>query len=228
MLPGLSTPSGTHVFISAPNGDADDWHNDFIPVSAEVDGSNEGGWLGIDHIGIIVDADQLDAEVSFYRTLFGMTSGPVSEFMDLQGRLRSRVLRPARGDLRVVLNVNAAGRSVRSQNGVNQLAFACDDIFAAVPQLRQRGVDLLQIPDNYYDDVRARFDLDAEFVGRLRESGILYDRTERGEFLHVYSQTIDERFYVELLQRSGDYDGYGAPNTHIRLAAQALVQHRSS
>jgi len=228
MLPGLSTPSGTHVFITAPAGDADDWHNDFIPVPAEADGPDEGGWLGIDHIGIIVDPDQLDAEVSFYRTLFGLTSGPVSELMEPQGRLLSRVLRPARGDLRVVLNVTAEGRSVPTQTGVNQLAFACDDIFAAVPKLRQRGVDLLQIPDNYYDDVRARFDLDPKFVGRLRESGILYDRTERGEFLHVYSQKIEGRFYVELLQRIGDYDGYGAPNTHIRLAAQAVAQRRSS
>lgn len=227
-LPGLSTPSGTHVFITAPAGDADDWHNDFIPVLAGADGVDDAGWLGIDHIGITVDADQLDAEVSFYRTLFGLTSGPVSEFVDPHGRLRSRVLRPAHGDLRVVLNVTAFSRSVPSRTGVTQLAFACDDVFAAVSQLRQRGVDLLEIPDNYYDDIRARFDLDAKFVGRLRESGILYDRTENGEFLHVYSQKIQGRFYLELLQRIGDYDGYGSANTPIRLAAQAASQRASS
>jgi 4-hydroxyphenylpyruvate dioxygenase len=227
MLPGLSTPSGTHVFITAPTGDVDDWHNDFIPVPAEADGADEDGWLGIDHIGMIVDPGQLDEEVSFYRTLFGLTSGPVSEFVDPQGRLRSRVLRPAQGDLRVVLNVTA-GRSVPTPTGVNQLAFACDDIFAAVARLRQRGMDLLSIPDNYYVDVRARFDLDSKFVGRLRENGILYDRTERGEFLHVYTQKIEGRFYVEFLQRIGDYDGYGAPNTYIRLAAQAVAQRPSS
>jgi len=228
MLPGLSTPSGTHVFITSPIGDPDDWHKDFIPAPAAADGPDEGGWLGIDHIGMVVDPGQLDEEISFYRTLFGLTSGPVSEFLDPQGRLRSRVLRPALGDLRVVLNVTAAGRSVPTQAGINQLAFACDDIFAAVARLRHRGVDLLDIPDNYYADVRARFDLDAKFAGRLRDSGILYDRTERGEFLHVYSQKIEGRFNVELLQRIGDYDGYGAPNTHIRLAAQAVAQRRSS
>lgn len=229
MLPGLSTPSGTHVFVTAPIGDADDWHNDFIPAPAEVDGPDEGEWLGIDHIGIVVDPSQLDEEVSFYRTLFGLTSGPVSEFLDPQGRLRSRILRPARGDLRVVLNVTAAGHSVPTQAGVSQLAFACDDIFAAVARLRDHDVGLLSIPDNYYVDLRARFDLDPKFVGRLRESGILYDRTERGEFLHVYSQKVEGRFHVELLQRIGDYDGYGAPNTFIRLAAQAEVaQHPSS
>lgn len=226
-LPGLSTPSGTHVFITASAGD-DDWHNDFIAAPTVADEPDEGGWLGIDHIGIIVDPDRMDAEVSFYRTLFGMTSGPVSELMEPQGRLLSRVLRPARGDLRVALNVTAEGRSVPSHNGVHQLAFACDDIFVAVDALRRRDVDLLQIPDNYYDDVRARFGLDAKFVGRLREGGILYDRTQHGEFLHVYSQKIAGRFYVELLQRIGDYDGYGAANTYIRLAAQAAAQRQSA
>jgi 4-hydroxyphenylpyruvate dioxygenase len=193
-----------------------------------ADEPDEGGWLGIDHIGVIVDPDRLDAEVSFYRTLFGMTSGPISELMGPQGRLLSRVLRPETGDLRVALNVTTEGRSVPSHNGVHQLAFACDDIFVAVAALRRRRVDLLDIPDNYYDDVRARFGLDAKFVGRLREGGILYDRTQHGELLHVYSQKIEGRFYVELLQRIGDYDGYGAANTYIRLAAQAAAESRGA
>lgn len=228
MLPGLSTPSGTHVFITAPSGDADDWRNDFTPAAADREGPGEDGWLGIDHIGIRVDPDQLDAEVSFYRSLFGLASGPVSEFMDPQGRLQSRVMRPARGDFRVVLSVAAAARAVPTQNGVNQLAFGCDDILAAVPELRRRGVDLLQIPDNYYDDLRARFELDPDLLRRLRDNGVLYDRDRGGEFLHVYSQEVEGRFYVELLRRIGQYDGYGAPNTHIRLAAQAAARRRNS
>jgi 4-hydroxyphenylpyruvate dioxygenase len=223
MLAGLSTPSGAHVFITAPAGESDDWHNDFIPVPT-ADQPDEGGWLGIDHIGMAVDPGQMDEEISFYRTLFGLVSGPVSEFMDPQGRLRSRVLRPSQGDLRLVLNATGVGHSIQTRTGINQLAFACDDIFTAVARLRDRGVDLLSIPDNYYADVRARFDLDPKFAGRLRDNGVLYDRTERGEFLHVYSKKINGRFSVELLQRIDDYDGYGAPNTYIRLAAQAAAQ----
>jgi 4-hydroxyphenylpyruvate dioxygenase len=64
-------------------------------------------------------------------------------------------------------------------------------------------------------------------VRRLRDNGVLYDRDEGGEFLHVYTQTVDGRFYVELLQRVDSYDGYGAPNTHVRLAAQAVARRRT-
>jgi len=225
MLPGLSTPSGAHVFITAPSGHVDDWRNDFALASPAPDAPDDH-WLGIDHIGISVDPDQLDAEVSFYRTLFGLDSGQVSEFMDPQGRLQSRVLRPARGTLRVVLNVAEVSRSVATQTGVNQLAFACADILATVPKLRRRGVEFLQIPDNYYDDLQARFELEPDFVRCLRDNGVLYDRDGGGEFLHVYTKTVNSRFYIELLQRIGNYDGYGAPNTHVRLAAQAVARRR--
>jgi 4-hydroxyphenylpyruvate dioxygenase len=32
---------------------------------------------------------------------------------------------------------------------------------------------------------------------------------------------LPQGFCVELLERRGGYDGYGAANTHVRLAAQA-------
>jgi 4-hydroxyphenylpyruvate dioxygenase len=168
-----------------------------------------------------VDADDIDAEVFFYRSLFGLRSGPVTEFMDPQGRVLSQVLRPDTGSLRVVLNVAAAARSVPLVTGVVQLAFGCTDIFAEVAQLRGRGMQLLPIPDNYYDDLAARVDLDPDFVRALRDNGVMYDKDGNGEFLHAYTEMVDGRFYVELLQRVGDYAGFGAPNTHIRLAAQA-------
>jgi 4-hydroxyphenylpyruvate dioxygenase len=223
LLPGLSTPSGTHVFISAPPGEVDHWRDDFIPIPTDDD---REGWLGLDHVGISVDADDIDAEVFFYRSLFGLRSGPVTEFMDPQGRVLSQVLRPQTGDLRVVLSVAAAARSVPLVTGVVQLAFGCADIFTEVTRLQARGMQLLAIPDNYYDDLEARFDLDPDFIRSLRDHGLMYDKDASGEFLHAYTEMVDGRFYVELLQRVGDYAGFGAPNTHIRLAAQAARSTR--
>ena len=37
----------------------------------------------------------------------------------------------------------------------------------------------LPVPDNYYDDLVARFDLDPDRVAELRELGLLYDRDAR-------------------------------------------------
>jgi 4-hydroxyphenylpyruvate dioxygenase len=78
---------------------------------------------------------------------------------------------------------------------------------------------LLPIPDNYYDDLEARLDLGPERHRTLRELGLLYDRDDHGEFLHLYTRTIG-RVFFEIVQRVGGYRGYGALNAPIRLAAQ--------
>jgi 4-hydroxyphenylpyruvate dioxygenase len=39
--------------------------------------------------------------------------------------------------------------------------------------------------------------------------------------LHAYTETLDRRFFLELVERRGGYDGYGAANAAVRLAAHA-------
>jgi 4-hydroxyphenylpyruvate dioxygenase len=105
--------------------------------------------------------------------------------------------------------------------GVNQIAFATDDIFAAAKAMAANGVKFLAIPGNYYDDLAARFQLSDDLIDQLSRHGILYDRDERGgEFLHVYTELFDGRFFFEIVQRKGGYDQYGAPNAAVRMAAQ--------
>jgi 4-hydroxyphenylpyruvate dioxygenase len=78
---------------------------------------------------------------------------------------------------------------------------------------------------NYYEDIAARFALDDVFVARLQALNLLYDRDDRGgEFLHAYTQQIGARFFFEIVERRGGYDGYGAVNTPIRNAAHAYLR----
>ena len=84
---------------------------------------------------------------------------------------------------------------------------------------KARGLDFLQIPDNYYEDLDARFGLDPAFLATLRELNLLYDRDADGEFLHFYTATVGSVFF-EMVERRGSYDGYGAPNAPVRHAVQ--------
>ena len=77
----------------------------------------------------------------------------------------------------------------------------------------------LPIPDNYYEDLQARFRLPEERLAHLRELGVLYDRDDTGEFVHFYTETVGAVFF-EVVQRGVGYEGYGAPNAPVRLAAQ--------
>ena len=215
-LPGITSPSGLHVFVSDERGSDGDWQRDFVATGAQP----ADDLTGIDHVGVAVSPDQLNQEVAFFRTLFGLSPGPVEEFMEPHGRLRSRALRPGRGDLRVVLNVVDTGPGHAQPLGVNQVALGCRDVAGVVRSLRARGIELMPVPDNYYVDLHARFGLGEDVIAHLREHQLLYDRVSGGELLHAYTDVLPSGFYVELLERRGDYEGYGSTNTHVRLAAQ--------
>src|SRR5689334_2318433 len=83
-------------------------------------------------------------------------------------------------------------------SGVHHIAFACQDIAATVARLRTAGVAFLSIPDNYYLDLEARFGLTDDFVGKLREAAILYDRDDSGEYFHIFTETFAGRFFFEI------------------------------
>ena len=104
------------------------------------------------------------------------------------------------------------------------MAFSCDDVFAVSDALRSAGAPLLEIPENYYEDLQARLDLDGRAIARLLASGILYDRDARGEFFHFYTALLGPRLFIEVVQRAGGYAGYGAVNAPTRMAAQRALR----
>ena len=120
------------------------------------------------------------------------------------------------GAVRIALNVPALAGAQQAE--LQHVAFACEDALATARLLRERGAPLLPIPANYYDDLEARFEL--ELVDALRELGVLYDRDAGGELLHFYTAQVGGRMFFEFLERRGAYDGYGAVNSPVRLAAQ--------
>ncbi|MGO4596377.1 TIM barrel protein [Terrabacter sp. 2RAF25] len=203
------SPAGVEVHLDGP------------PLAAP---DADGGWGALDHIGFAIDTDRSDAEVSFHRTLLGLRPGPVSEFMDPAGRLRSRVLQPDDGALRVVLNIAVRAPGAPTWTGVNQLAYACTGLLDRAEALRASRAPLMPVPDAYYDDLAARLDPAPELLARLRRLGALYDRDDQGgELFHLYTPLVAGRFYVELLERRGGYRGFGAANTPVRLASQAAT-----
>mgnify|MGYP003476951208 CR=1 FL=1 len=106
----------------------------------------------------------------------------------------------------------------------NSLALA----FGTLPfRVRRR---FLKIPDNYHDDIKAKYDRDAINMAALRDDQIVYDREGEGEFFQIYTHTFDERFFFEIVPRR-NYEGFGAANAAVRLVAQtagtAAVDHPS-
>jgi 4-hydroxyphenylpyruvate dioxygenase len=109
------------------------------------------------------------------------------------------------------------------RSGVQRIAFASSDIFMTAKALLSNGVALLPIPQNYYEDLEAKTDLSGNEIDRLRASNILYERDWDAEYFQLYTQTFANRLFFEIVERRNGYNGFGASNAQIRLAAQARL-----
>jgi 3-dehydroshikimate dehydratase len=221
-LPAVAAPDGTALFFcqtdaTGPAG----WLGDFQPSSPAGPGQHPV-LTAVDHVALSQPFDYFDEAALFYRALLGMRHQASEEVASPYGLVRSRAVRSMGGGVRLVLNVPLLGGGRLAEPAASQhVAFACDDIFAAARAMRSAGTPVLPIPANYYDDLTARFDLDAGLTGRLREFGVLYDRDPHGgEFFHFYTVTLGRRLFFEIVQRTCGYDGFGAPDTPVRMAAQ--------
>lgn len=197
------------------------WEVDFRTTATP----SGAGLTRVDHLGQTMAYDEMLSWALFYTSIFESGKAPMVDVVDPDGLVRSQAIRA--GALRITLNGaearrTLAGRFVEDTFGasVQHIAFATDDIFAAAGALAARGFPVLQIGANYYDDVAARFGLDPALVARLRAANILYDEDAGGQFFQFYSAPRPDGFFLEIVQRQGNYQGYGAPNAPFRIAAQ--------
>jgi 4-hydroxyphenylpyruvate dioxygenase len=229
-LPSVRVTEGTSLFFCPPETDRGPaWLVDFLledaaastAASAQAATAASTGLTAIDHIALSLPFDQFDEAVLFFRAVLGLEPTESMELPEPRGLIRSRALTNPDGTIRLVLNMPQLGGSTEPALGMHHVAFACDDIFAAAASLRERGAAFLPISDNYYADLAARWELPDPLVDRLRAADVLYDRAPGGgEFFQLYTDVIGDRFFVEVVQRSGGYAGYGAVNAATRMAAQ--------
>ncbi len=220
-LTAVAAPDGTSVFFCRTDArDGSGWLGDFHPL-AMLDHSQAAEITGIDHVALSQPPYSFDEATLFYQSVFGLRQRDSEEVADPYGLVRSRAMASASNHLRLVLNVPLLGGGQLPETAALQhVAFACTDIFAAARHMRARSLPILPIPANYYDDLAARVDLDSSLLDAMREHDVLYDRSQSGEFYHFYTVMLGRRVFFELVQRLGDYDGYGAVNTPVRMAAQ--------
>ena len=221
VLRGVFAPDGSEVFFHQFNETTPAWIKEFGHDHDEQTSH-------IDHVNLAQPSNHYDEAVLFYTSLLALHAQSSQDVPSPSGLVRSQVMSSTDGSVRMPLNVSpqpnaeaVAGRGIGSvaESYPEHVAVACEDIFDAAATALSRGLDFLPVPQNYYEDLDSRFDLDPEFLQRLQTHHVLYDRDEHGEFLHFYTSTIGSVFF-EMIERRGDYLGFGAPDAPVRLAAQ--------
>jgi 4-hydroxyphenylpyruvate dioxygenase len=224
-IPAVRAPDGTLVYLVQPDpaGRAI-WEDDFDLAAGQEE---DAGLQAIDHVVQALPAGRMDTYVLFWRGVFGLQAEQNWETPDPYGLVKSRAMISRDGRVRLALNISesretATGRFVSAYAGagVHHIAFSTADVARTVEKMEELGAPILPIPENYYDDLAARWGLDDSALAGLQRDNLLYDRAEQGEFRHAYTDAFEERFFFEAVERSGGYPGFGAINAAVRAAAQ--------
>ncbi len=179
----------------------------------------------IDHVVGNVELGRMDSWVSFYNTVMGFVN--MKEFVgdDIAteySALMSKVVSDGSFKVKFPINEPAKGKK-KSQideylefygsAGVQHIALATNDIVRAVREMRARGIEFLETPDTYYDELGTWVGETRVPLEDLRELKILADRDEDGYLLQIFTKPVQDRptVFFELIERHGSL-GFGKGN----------------
>jgi 4-hydroxyphenylpyruvate dioxygenase len=183
------------------------------------------GLQRVDHAVGNVEKGKMDEWVRFYESVFGfyvLRHYDENDISTQYSALVSKVMANQSGTIKLPINEPAEGLK-KSQiqeyldfyksAGVQHMAISTKDILSTVKTLRQRGVELMSVPDNYYTELQERVGNIQEPIEMLKELGILVDRDDEGYLLQIFTQPMEDRptFFFEIIQRQGS-EGFGKGN----------------
>jgi 4-hydroxyphenylpyruvate dioxygenase len=217
VLSGIHTYGDTvHLFVERRN-----YNGTFMPGFRKWENPHfsptDTGLLYVDHCVGNVGWNQMNKWVSFYEEVMGFRNILTFDDNDISteySALMSKVMSNGNGFVKFPINEPAEGKK-KSQveeylefwdgEGVQHVALATADIVKTVSELKRRGVEFLQVPTSYYDDLLDRVGHIDEDLEPLKELGILVDRDEEGYLLQLFSKPVQDRptLFFEIIQRKG-------------------------
>ncbi len=179
----------------------------------------------VDHCVGNVEEGKMNHWVDFYRDVMGFTQYIHFDDKDISteySALMSKVMAGGRGMIKFPINEPAAGKK-KSQieeyldfyegPGVQHIALLTGDIIETVMKLKNRGLEFLHVPTNYYEQLEDRVGKIDESIDKLEELGILVDRDDEGYLLQIFTKPVVDRptLFFEIIQRKGAR-GFGKGN----------------
>jgi 4-hydroxyphenylpyruvate dioxygenase len=224
-LPAIRGIGGAIIYLIDRYGDALSIYDidfDYLPG---VDRNPVGaGFKLIDHLTHNVYGGRMDHWAKFYERVFNFRE---IRYFDIKGEytgLTSRAMTAPDGKIRIPLNEEgkAGGGQIeeflREYNGegIQHIAFICDDLLACLDRVRALGVPLMAAPPAaYYEMLEERLPGHGEPVDALQARGILLDGSTENDdprlLLQIFSQTMVGPVFFEFIERKKD-EGFGEGN----------------
>ena len=219
--PGYETPT-TGCFM--PN---------YAPSTLEIgklsDDVQGPGLEFVDHCVSNQPDHMMEEIVQWYMKNFNMKrfwSVDDSQIHTQYSSLRSVVITNERESIKMPINEPAQGLrksqiqefiDYHGEGGIQHIALHTSDIVHAVRWLRDHGVQFMNTPNAYYDNLEARLKTASiqvkEDLKILRELKILIDYDDQGYLLQLFTKPMEDRptLFIEIIQRR-NHTGFGVGN----------------
>jgi 4-hydroxyphenylpyruvate dioxygenase len=216
VMSGIHTYGDTvHLFI-----ERNDYTGAFMPGYEKWESNynpSDTGLLYVDHCVGNVGWNQMNPWVKFYEDVMGFRNILTFDDKDISteySALMSKVMSNGNGFVKFPINEPAEGKK-KSQveeyldfyngEGVQHVAIATGDIVKTVTEIQKRGVEFLNIPSTYYDELPDRVGHIDEDLEPLKRLGILVDRDNEGYLLQIFTKPVEDRptLFFEIIQRKG-------------------------
>ncbi|MFD1019220.1 4-hydroxyphenylpyruvate dioxygenase [Thalassobacillus hwangdonensis] len=202
-----------------------DYKGVFMPGFEAIDTiipHTDCGIAAIDHV--VGNVERMEEWVSYYERVMGFKemrhfsdedisteySALMSKVMHNGGRIKFPINEPAEGKRKSQIEEYL---EFYNGPGVQHIALITGDIVKTVTHLKENGVEFLQTPDTYYEELSDRVGEIDEEIEKLKELKILVDRDDEGYLLQIFTKPIVDRptVFIEIIQRKGAR-GFGEGN----------------
>jgi 4-hydroxyphenylpyruvate dioxygenase len=188
----------------------------FVPTAHDDPVARPVGLKTVDHLVADVGRGEMNYWADFYKRVMGFDVLP-GDGDDIYAGHSALLSKPAaRGDQHITLPISEPAHDRKTSQiddfldynlgpGVQHVALATPDIVATVGKLAAQGVEFLQVPQSYYDELIARAGTIDEPLDDLARLGILVDRDDEGYLLQIFTRPVSDRptLCFEIIQRKG-------------------------
>ncbi|MBI4204256.1 MAG: 4-hydroxyphenylpyruvate dioxygenase [Betaproteobacteria bacterium] len=216
-IPAIRGIGGSLIYLVDRYGEQSIYDVDFVALEKRA--QREAALARIDHLTHNVHRGRMDEWADFYRRLFNFREIRYFDIHGVATGLRSRAMVSPCGKIRIPINEPADDKSQVQEyisayhgEGIQHIALATDDIHVTVENLRQQGVQFMEVPATYYDAVDQRIPGHGEDLERLKRDAILIDGSPGGGLLlQIFTRTVIGPIFFEIIQRKGN-EGFGEGN----------------
>ena len=238
-IPAIEGIGGLHIYLVDRYGAKGSIYDIDFEWLGEKDPSPKGrGLYYLDHLTHNVYRGRLNEWAGFYERIFNFRQ---IRYFDISGKLtglHSRAMTSPDGKIRIPLNESKGEEGKIDQieeylqrykgEGIQHLAFGTDNLYDVVDRLRERGVELQDTIETYYDLIDKRLPGHGEPVEELRTRRILIDGAPsegQGLLLQIFGKDAIGPIFFEFIQRKGN-EGFGEGNFKALFESIELDQIR--